>query len=168
MKKLALFYVILIGLSSCIDEDRCVIRNRDGLAQNGCGNFMIYDEISATDSSSHYFRTSVDRDALNFTHEFQTFEIASSIEVDARIEVFNSPRHNYCTDAIEIGLKVINTYSPIAGQVQVRVVSDRRDCDMTYVVDLVVLNAVFEDGNGQLINIDKKAYNNVLVNFTIP
>ncbi len=170
MKKSTLLILLLATFTivSCKEDKKCRTRTISDYATNGCGDFMVFKEISKTDSSSLFLIIEFERSKANLNDEFQTFDVTQRCIVNARIEELNSSNHNYCTDALNPASELLNSYEPALGNVNVRIVEDRNECNQTYVLDVELINASFIDSNSNTISIVNEAFKNVIVNYSIP
>ncbi len=153
----------LAALTSCFGPD-CVDPDSD-LIDRGCGNLFTYKTYDALDNT--YIWVRADRDALTLTEDFTTFDLKDNMAITAGIETFLLDGHPFCTDVVIVGQTTTALWTAIEGTVSIRVVRPPNDCTETYVVDVILQNAVFEDAKGDQILVDEVRYERVWVNFLI-
>lgn len=167
MKKLpGLLLIILSIISGC--EKECEVTNPENLKFNGCFNFMVFDSIKVSGLENSYVSIQVQRDELVLNNKFKSFEIKNNSSITSAIQTFNMETNEcYCSDSVIPGLKTFNTWIIQSGTVEIRIVRERSECDNTYVVDVILKNAIFKDLKNNEIRIEQKAFLNILVNYTL-
>lgn len=149
-------------------EKECEVSSPENLKFNGCFNFMVFDSIKVSGIENSYVSVQVQRDELVLNNQFKSFEIKNSSSITSAIQTFNMQTNDcYCSDAIIPGLKTFNTWIIQSGIVEIRIVRERSECDSTYVVDVILKNAIFKDLKNNEIFIEHKAFLNILVNYTL-
>ncbi len=167
MKKvLGIFMIITSVIIGC--EKECEVTNPENLKFNGCFNFMVFDSIKVSGIENSYVSVQVQRDELVLNSQFKSFEIKNNSSITSAVQTFNMQTNDcYCSDAIIPGLKTFNTWVIQSGIVEIRIVRERSECDNTYVVDVILKNAIFKDLKNNEISIEHKAFLNILVNYTL-
>lgn len=169
MKKL--IGIILISttvLFGCEKEKDCKITNPENLKLNGCFNFLVFDNIKVNGIQNSYVLIQVERDEIDLNNQFKSFEIQSNSGLTSVVESFNKQSNDcYCSDAIDTELEKINTWNIQSGTIEIRIVREKSECDETYVVDVILKNAIYMDDENDEIFIDHKEFSNVLVNYLI-
>ena len=155
------------GISLCIMLSACsqkCPKDPQNISTNGCGDFFVYDEISDSSFSNAYITISVDRKNIDLGAEYKTFDIASSPEITSTIEAFNQPYNPYCTDVLpDTSFIQLNAWTLVSGTVQLKIVRDKNDCTSTYVIDCILINAVYKDANNNEIAVSYHHFQNVRV-----
>lgn len=169
MKKLIgvimVFTTIFLG---CEKEKDCEISNPENLKLNGCFNFMVFDSIKVNGLENSYVSIQIDRDELNLNNQFKSFDIQNNSSITSKIETFNKQSNDcYCSDAIDTELNKLKTWNIQSGTVEIRIVREKSECDDTYVVDVILKNAIYLDDENDEISIENKQFLNVLVNYLI-
>ena len=169
MKKLITLFVILTSiLIGCEKENNCEITNPENLNFNGCFNFMVFDSVTVSDIENSYVSIQVEREELNLNSNFQSFLIQNNTHITSTVETFNKQSNDcYCSDAIDPELEKLKTWEIQAGTVEIRIVREKSECDDTYVVDVILKNAVYADTENNGIFIEHKEFRNVLVNYIL-
>ena len=165
MRSLSLFSLICaISLLSCKKE--C---NLTGIpnGNRGCGEFMVYDGVPVKGFNNTFVRVDVQRNSMQLTDEFQSFDLVGSPLVSSSIESFNTEYPAYCTDVVIADQVIENTWEAIHGIALVRMIRDRNECDLGYVIEVQLANVVYEDANGDRVVIKDKNFV-ATVGFTIP
>ena len=108
------------------------------------------------------------RDLPQFVSKFKSFEIQNNSSITSAVETFNMQTNDcYCSDVIISGLEKLNSWEIKSGTVEIRLVREKSECDNTYVVDVILKNAIYKDAENNEISIDYKEFLNVLVNYLI-
>lgn len=167
MKKLlGIFIIITLVIIGC--EKDCEVTNPENLKFNGCLNFMVFDSIKVSGFENCYVSVQVEREELDLNSQFKSFEMKNNSSITSAVQTFNMQTNDcYCSDAVIPGLKTINTWIIQSGTLEIRIVRERSECDETYVVDVILKNAIFKDLKNNEIVIEHKAFLNILVNYTL-
>ena len=167
MKKfLGIVMIIASVIIGC--EKECEVTNPENLKFNGCFNFMVFDSIKVSGIENSYISIQVQRDELVLNNQFKSFEIKNNSSITSAVQTFNMQTNDcYCSDAVIAGLKTFNTWVIQSGIVEIRIVREKSECDNTYVVDVILKDAIFKDLNNNEILIEQKAFMNILVNYTL-
>lgn len=159
---------ILFLFVGCNKENDCKISNPENLKLNGCFNFMVFDSIKINGIENSYVSIQVERDELDLNNQFKSFEIQNNSSITSVVETFNIQTNDcYCTDAIISGLEKLNSWEIQSGTVEIKVVREKSECDDTYVVDVILKNAIYKDADNNEMVIDYKEFLNILVNYLI-
>lgn len=156
-------FLLLSVISFSCDKD-CKTKNPSNLSLNGCGDFMVFDQIIVNDNANSYIIIEVIRDELILDNNFRSFDIITNPFITTHIDELNKEGDNYCTDAIDPGIQVVKRWEIVSGAAEIRIVREKNDCDNTYVVDVILRNAIFSDGEANNYTIEYKEFKNVLVN----
>jgi hypothetical protein len=163
---LGIFMIIILVIIGC--EKECEVTNPENLKFNGCFNFMVFDSIKVIGLENSYVSIQVQREELDLNNQFKSFEIRKNSSITSAIQTFNMETNDcYCSDVVLPGLKTYNTWIIQSGAIEIRIVRERSDCDDTYVVDVILKNAIFKDLKNNEILIEYKAFLNILVNYTL-
>jgi hypothetical protein len=158
---------LLLSIISLSCEKDCKTKNPNNLSLNGCGDFMVYEQINVNGNVNSYIIIEVVRDELILDNNFRSFDIITSPFITAYIDELTKEGNNYCTDAIDTEIQVIKRWEIVSGTAEIRIVREINDCDNTYVVNVILRNAIFSDAEANNYAFDYKEFKNVLVNYII-
>ena len=159
--------IILLSLISLSCEKDCKTKNPSNLSLNGCGDFMLYNQIDLKGNANSYIIIEVKRDELILDNNFRSFDLITNSFITAYIDELTKEGNNYCTDAIDPEIQVIKKWEIVSGTIEIRIVREKNDCDNTYVVDVILRNAIFSDSEANIFTIENKEFKNVLANYII-
>lgn len=160
-----IFLLLSIIFFSC--EKDCKTKNPSNLSLNGCGDFMVYDQINVNGNANSYIIIEVIRDEVILDYNFRTFDINTNPFITAHIDELTKEGNNYCTDAIDTEIHVIKRWDIVSGTTEIRIVREKNDGDNTYVVDVILRNAIFRDAEANTYIIEYMEFKNVLANYPI-
>ena len=158
--KLLILNACLLLVHSCSrDCSDYSIKNPEG---HGCGNFLVFDVYTANACENCYLYVQFDIEKAGLDQDFKMFSVQGSSLVMGGIESYNMNRPPYCNDDIPFSLRLLNSWTLQSGEVSARVAQHHTDCE-TYLVDLILQNAVFRDSTGNEIAIESQYFHNVIV-----
>ena len=160
MKNLIALLALALLVISCTKP--CP-ENPAGTSNNGCGDFMLFEKLAIDRFAHSYITFNAQRDKLDLTEEYKTFDIAATPEITSRLEAFNTDNSGYCNCFVGQGVRMLNEWTLISGSVQIKIVRDRNECSSNYVVDVILTHAVYEDAKDNVVNINYHHFKNVLV-----
>jgi hypothetical protein len=158
---------VLLSIISFSCEKDCKTKNPSNLSLNGCGDFVVYDQINVNGNANSYIIIEVIRNEVILDNVFCSFDIITSPFIKAHIDELTKEGNNYCTDAIDPEIQVLKKWEIVSGTADIRIIREKNDCDNTYVVDVILRNAIFCDAEANNYAIDYKEFKNVLVNYII-
>lgn len=160
MKQLILVSLVLIA--SMVSCNKHCEPNPSYTSTMGCGDFMVYAEYNVPNYTYSYIRVNMDKDSIEITKEYTSYDLLSNPVLFSNIESFNLP-FEYCNDAINPNVERLNTWNVKSGTVKVRMVREPNDCELGYVIDVEISDAVYEDSSGNTISVEKQTFDNVVV-----
>ena len=163
---LSLFILLIFG--ACEKEKNCEVSDSENLNLNGCFNFMVFDTIKVNGFENSYVSIQVEREDLDLNSQYKSFEIQNYTSITSAVETFNKQSNDcYCSDAIDAELEKLNSWEIQSGTIEIRIVREKSESDNTYVVDVILKNAVYKDAENNEIIINHKEFLNILVNYLI-
>ncbi|MCD8528547.1 MAG: hypothetical protein LRY27_00850 [Chitinophagales bacterium] len=134
----------------------------------GCGNFMVYNQVTINNNPNSFLTIVFDREKLSLNEKLTTFSYPFNENIRINIDEFNEEGAPYCTDIISINQEKTNSWYITDGNVKTKIIRDRSECDETYLVYVLLENATFMDSTNQSYFVQKMEFNNVYVNYSIP
>ncbi|NOU60638.1 hypothetical protein [Marinifilum caeruleilacunae] len=162
------FYLLLLFsvlFSSC--DEGCDKIDLTLVNWNGCGDFIVFDTITLPNHEFTYINVTVDREKLNLSGNYKSFEIHQNEHIFSDITKYNKQSHDFCKDYPVDGLEVENLWWTKEGTVEIRIVHDKNECEDNYVVTLILKNVTYIDSNGHEIILKEKIIENVLAGYKV-
>jgi hypothetical protein len=173
MKNLFLI-IVLVFLCSKVNaqQKNNTVEVLSNLAARGCGDFKVLRKVKFNGKENTFLILDFSSKKIKLTKKFQSFKLENSSLVSGLVEILNTDKEdNYCTDALSINVKKIESIKLESGKVKVRKISEEKALikygHTPYRVDVILENASFKYGE-KFYMIEKIEFKNVLVSFMIP
>ena len=112
-----------------------------------------------------YIRINVDIDSVDLNYEYRSFSVKDENAITGAIECFNLQDGGYC-DIDHINNTLEHSWILTSGTTMIRTIDNNNDCG-TYLVELILTDAMFLDSSGQTKFIDRYSFERVLVGYYI-
>ena len=134
---------------------------------SGCVNFFVF---KLNEDKNIGLTVTGIKDALELNQDLKTFDLATEQHLMVNIDKWANDMNTYCTDVVEAGTELLNSYESISGTVKVQIVEDsiiysgaNAFPELLYKIDVHLENILLQDNSGEELSIPNEKFSDVLV-----